>query len=192
MNTPPSTPTPRNRDIIIPMEQETNSQIQTPMNTHLSEEQMTSLTNKYLEIFKTKKKIYIAAAQRERYYGLIVSIPLGILILAEAILAFITASDMVSDDDRKIWSLITGIVGIIVVGFQGFFARFKFTVREEMFRQAAEQYEAVVVSLRTRRYDPNNNDFKEKLEKKLLKIREKCKYFPSISLIQHYEEKYQQ
>ena len=118
------------------------------------------------------------AAQYYERKSYLLNIPLILVTALTGILSFVSTSDMVGARDKNIFSLTVGILGFIATIMQSFQNTFKFNTKSEMFRNSADQYDMLITTIDFENINPNDKEFINNLEKKILEIQNSCKYFP--------------
>ena len=144
--------------------------------------------NEYLnKLNKNKKICQLAAEYYEKNYNLL-NIPTILLTSLTGIGSFCNTSELISNENKLYLSLIIGIIGSLSSLLQSFNTSLKFNTKSEMFRNAADQYEILITKINFESNFPNENDFVNKMEKKILTIQNNCKYFPPSFIIDKVEK----
>ena len=95
-----------------------------------------------------------------------------------SIFSFLSNSEMINDDAKKILLTFVGITTIFSTMTQSLSNAFGYGTKKEMFLHAADEYDKVLMKIRFEKNNPNEEDFLNKIEKEITKIEEMCKYLP--------------
>mgnify|MGYP006079523585 FL=1 len=139
-----------------------------------------NISNFYQKIIndiKKKKKVHILSAQYYEKKSDFITIPTIIITSLTGIGSFLSSSDLFSSDQKLYMSVTVGILGCVASLLQSFQKNLKFDTKSDMFRNAAEQYENLLTKIEFEKTHPNEKDFFNNLEKKILEIQNNCKYF---------------
>tara|TARA_E500000178_G_scaffold22251_1_gene20743 strand:- start:677 stop:1012 length:336 start_codon:yes stop_codon:yes gene_type:complete len=92
-------------------------------------------------------------------------------------LSFLSSSNLFPNEkDYIIMSV--GILTSMASITQALSSALAFNVKAEMFRKAADSYDKLITRIEFEMESPNEDDFLNKLEGKILAIKEECKYLP--------------
>ena len=156
----------------------------------VDEYSMDTFEDNFYKEFITKlenlREIHILSAQYYEQRSLMFSIPTILLTSFGGMASFLSASSFFNENSRIILSLGVGIIGSTASLLQSFQSTFKFTTKAEMFRNAAEQYDKLIVEIKFELARHNEVDFADKLEKKILEVQNNCKYFPPQNIVNKY------
>jgi hypothetical protein len=104
--------------------------------------------------------------------------PTIILTSFSSMLSFITSSDVVPSEQKKILLIGVGVLTSIASIFQSLSTAFAYNVKAEMFRKAADSYDKLITNIQFEIDEPNEDDFLQKMEEKILAIKNECKFLP--------------
>lgn len=140
----------------------------------------------FVEKLEDDKNIYNLTAVFYENKSLYLTIPTITLTSLAGMGSFFSAVSFINDDTKTGFNLGVGIIGSIASLLQTFNAAFKFNTKAEMFRTAADLYDKLITQTKFEILNPNENNFMEKLEKKMLEIQNNCKYFPPQQVVDNY------
>ena len=95
-----------------------------------------------------------------------------------SILSFTTNSDLFNATTNKYLLLIIGILTSLSTITQSFSTSLAYNTRAEMFRKAADSYDKLLTKIEFEINIPNENNFMNTIEDKILAIKNECKYLP--------------
>jgi hypothetical protein len=104
--------------------------------------------------------------------------PTIILTSFSSMLSFITSSDVVPAEQKKILLIGVGVLTSVASIFQSLSTAFAYNVKAEMFRKAADSYDKLITNIQFEIDEPNEDDFLQKMEEKILGIKNECKFLP--------------
>lgn len=104
------------------------------------------------------------------------------------VVSFLSTSTTVSTNSQQYLGIVVGIMASISTITQSLMGAFAFQAKSEAHRLAAEEYCQLQVKVHFELAMPNEPDFMETLESKLLEIKNKCKYFPPQSIVDKYHQ----
>tara|TARA_A100001015_G_C14725677_1_gene607769 strand:- start:74 stop:586 length:513 start_codon:yes stop_codon:yes gene_type:complete len=108
-----------------------------------------------------------------------------------SIASFLSTSDVVSANVKTSFSISVGVFASISTLLQSISSSCNYSTRSELHRTAAEEYDKLITKINFEIELPNEKDFIEKMETKILDIQTKCKYIPPQFIIDEYENKYE-
>ena len=146
------------------------------------------LYNEFVEKLTNLRDVHVisAAIFEKKNYGIV--IPTIIVTAIGSIISFLSASSFFQENTRIALSITVGIIAIISSVLQSFQSAFKYKTKAEMFRTAAEQYDRLVIKIKFELAKPNEKDFTNEFERKLLEIQNNCKYYPPQYVIDKYSK----
>ena len=95
-----------------------------------------------------------------------------------SVLSFTSNSDLFSEHTNKIIIFLVGIFTSLTTITQSLSSSLGYNTKSEMFRKAADSYDKLITRIEFEMESPNEDDFLNKLEGKILAIKEECKYLP--------------
>ena len=144
--------------------------------------------NELIEKIIFKKKTHNLAAQYYEKKSRYIVIPTIVITSISGIGSFLSTSNIFNDQQKLIISISVGVFGSLASLLQTCQSNLKFDTKAEMFRNAAEQYENLLTKINFEKINPNEKDFINKLEKKILEIQNNCKYFPPSSILNKFSK----
>lgn len=108
-----------------------------------------------------------------------------------SILSFTTNSDLFDSKTNKYLLLIIGILTSLSTITQSFSTSLAYNTRAEMFRKAADSYDKLLTKIEFEINMPNENNFLNTIEEKILAIKNECKYLPPEILYNELNKKKQ-
>ena len=141
------------------------------------DQNISNFYDKIIKDIKKKKEIHILSAQYYEKKSNYITIPTIIITSLTGIGSFLSSANLFSSEQKLYMSVAVGILGCLASLLQSFQKNLKFDTKSDMFRNAAEQYENLITKIEFEKTLPNEKDFFNNLEKKLLEIQNNCKYF---------------
>lgn len=161
----------------------------------LNEEENYNLTDKQLELLNDSterlKELKWVHSRSAQYYDRMNNgfvIPTIFITSVSGIASFLSTSSVISEDSKTFFGISVGILASLSSLLQSMSSAYNFSTKAEMHRTAASEYDKWVVKIKHEIANPNEPEFIENLETKILEIQGNCKYFPP----QHICDKYQQ
>ena len=130
------------------------------------------------EKIEDEKELYNKAYyiySRRNYY---LVLPTIIITSVSSMLSFVSSSDIIPQEEKKILLISVGILTSVASIFQSLSSACAFNVKAEMFRKAADSYDKLITKVQFEIEEPNEKDFLLKMEEKILNIKNECKYLP--------------
>ncbi len=130
------------------------------------------------EKIEDEKELYNNAYytySRKNYY---LVLPTIIITSVSSMLSFVSSSDIIPQEEKKILLISVGILTSVASIFQSLSSSCAFNVKAEMFRKAADSYDKLITKVQFEIEEPNEKDFLLKMEEKILNIKNECKYLP--------------
>jgi hypothetical protein len=142
------------------------------------------------KIQQLKKEIYIHSLSSSYYSKLHFRLcaPSIIITSLSGIASFLSSSKIVNDDYKTSISLSVGILASISTMFQSFSSTLNYSTKAKIHRETADHYEKLLTKIEFEIELPNEENFINDLEKTILDIQNKCKYFPPKHIIDSYIE----
>ena len=125
------------------------------------------------------------------YYGtmnMYLVVPSLCITTMTSIFSFLSNSDMFNDDTQKILITIVGISSIFSTMMQSLGGAFGYSTKKEMFLQAADEYDKILMKIQFEKNNPNEENFLDIIEKEITKIEEMCKYLPPNWIVKEWED----
>ena len=131
----------------------------------------------FFEKIEHEKLKYNIAYKINAKRNLMLVIPTIFITSISSMLSFLSSSDLFPNEkDYIIMSV--GILTSMASITQALSSALAFNVKAEMFRKAADSYDKLITRIEFEMESPNEDDFLNKLEGKILAIKEECKYLP--------------
>ena len=148
----------------------------------------TTIYQKLLIRLQALKKVHYECAEIYNKYNMYLNIPsIGITALA-SIASFLSLSEYVPTDQQNICSLIVGILSVGSTMMQSLNNTLKYSAKIESHQLAGDEYNKLLTKLQFEAYNPNEENFLNKIEEKILEIKNNCKYFPINSVLLKYDD----
>jgi hypothetical protein len=144
-----------------------------------------------LERLKKKKYIHNRASNYFNNLQKYVIYPSVCITAMSSIASFLTSSDILSDNMKTGFSISVGICASISTLLQSISSNCNYSTKSELHRTATEEYDKLITKINFEIEIPNEKDFIEKMEIKILDIQNKCKYIPPQFFMDEYESKYE-
>ena len=153
----------------------------------------TEKTFKFYEkkIKQLKREIYLHS-QSAAYYSKLhfrIYAPSIVITGLSGIASFLSSSSLVDDQYKTGISLSVGILASISTMFQSFSSIVNYSTKAKIHRETADHYEKLLTKIEFEIDLPNEENFVNELEKTILDIQNKCKYFPPKHIIDSYIQK---
>jgi hypothetical protein len=146
----------------------------------MDEDRLDPFLTKLTEQIITLRDIHINTARSYNIWSYVFIIPLIIITSCNSFLVLLTNVDFSEEKTKDKLILVIGAMSSLSTLFQACQLHFKYEVKAEMFRSAAEQYHHLMIKVQFEQFNHNEKDFIEKLEKRLLEIQSTCKYFAPL------------
>ena len=131
----------------------------------------------FFEKIEHEKLKYNIAYKINAKRNLMFVIPTIFITSISSMLSFLSSSNLFPNEkDYIIMSV--GILTSMASITQALSSALAFNVKAEMFRKAADSYDKLITRIEFEMESPNEDDFLNKLEGKILAIKEECKYLP--------------
>lgn len=147
--------------------------------------------NNYDYFIKLLTKKLFVYNKTGNYYGtmnMYLVVPSLCITTMTSIFSFLSNSDMFNEDTRKILITIVGISSIFSTMMQSLGGAFGYSTKKEMFLQAADEYDKILMKIQFEKNNPNEENFLDIIEKEITKIEEMCKYLPPNWIVKEWEE----
>ena len=108
-----------------------------------------------------------------------------------SIASFLSTSNIVNDNIKTGLSISVGVFASISTLLQSVSSNCNYSTKSDLHRTATEEYDKLITKINFEIEIPNEKDFVEKMENKILDIQNKCKYIPPQFIIEEYENKYE-
>ena len=138
----------------------------------------TSNLHTLYEKIEVEKELYNNAYYSYSRKNFYLVMPTIIITSVSSMLSFVSSSDIIPQEDKKILLIGVGVLTSIASIFQSLSSACAFNVKSEMFRKAADSYDKLITKVQFEIQEPNENDFLLKMEEKILNIKNECKYLP--------------
>lgn len=149
------------------------------------------ILNKFYQ--RLKKERFINN-QSSSYYSTLSNrfvIP-GIVITGlSSIVSFMSTSDMLEDDEKKGFGITVGVLTSVAAIIQSMSASFGFQLKTDAFATCADEYDSLITRVEFEIANPNEDfqEFSNKLEDDILKIKSNCKYLPPLHVNELWDAK---
>ena len=102
------------------------------------------------------------------------------------IASFLSSSDVIDKTTQTSFAIGVGIMSSISAMIQSIVSSMKYSAKADSHRLAADEYTQLLTRVKFEIEMPNERNFGETLEKKILDIQHKCKYFPPQHIVESY------
>jgi hypothetical protein len=103
--------------------------------------------------------------------------------------SFLSTSELVKENSQNIFGITVGVLTSISTLLQSLGSAYRFSAKEDAHRMAAEEYNKLGVKLKFEMEMPNEEDFADNLENKILEIQNKCNYFAPQHIVENIKKK---
>ena len=117
-----------------------------------------------------------------------IKIPSIAITALSSMLSFLSSSQYVGSNAIPGFAISVGILTSIAALLQSISHAYNFNTKSEAHRIAADEYNELRTKVQFEMEMPNEKDFVNKLEKKMITIQNKCKYYPPQFIIEAYDE----
>lgn len=142
-----------------------------------------------LERLKKQKWIHLRASTYFNNLQKYVMYPSVIITAFSSIASFLSTSDVISDNLKTVFSISVGIFASGSTLLQSISSSCNYATKSELHRNAAEEYDKLITKVQFEIEMPNEKNFVDTMEKKILDIQTKCKYIPPQFIVIEYEKK---
>lgn len=125
-----------------------------------------------------EKKLHNYATSYYRHKNFALVLPSIIITGLCSVGSFMASSDIVLDDMKNTFTISVGVLTIIATTLQSLSNSLGYGIRSEMFRKSADLYDKILTTVEFEINKPNEEDFLNKIEEKILSIKDECKYLP--------------
>ena len=146
----------------------------------------------YKQVLNRLKKLRYIHSQSAKYYeklNLKIFAPSITITAISGVASFLSTSDFIGNETQTAFGISVGILASISAMLQSLASTCKYNAKAEAHRFAAEEYNKLTVRLKFEMEMPNEEDFTDNLEKEILEIKNKCKYFPPQFIIEEWKKK---
>lgn len=100
--------------------------------------------------------------------------------------SFLSTASFIAEDTQNIFGISVGVLASGSAMLQSLASACKYNVKAESHRAAADEYDQLLTTLQFEMEMPNQKNFIDEFEKKILDVQNKCKYFPPQFIIDNY------
>ena len=100
--------------------------------------------------------------------------------------SFLSTASFIAEDTQNIFGISVGVLASGSAMLQSLASACKYNVKAESHRAAADEYDQLLTTLQFEMEMPNQKNFIDEFEKKILDVQNKCKYFPPQFIIDRY------
>ena len=149
----------------------------------------------YNKILKRLQRLSYLHSRASQYYenmNFRIFAPSITITALSGIASFLSTSQYVSESAQNGFGIGVGIVASISSVLQSLAGACQYSAKKEAHRTVAEQYNNLIISVKFEIEMPNEEDFTDNLEVKILDIQSKCNYFVPQFIIDEYDTKINQ
>ena len=106
-----------------------------------------------------------------------------------SILSFTSNSDLFTDNTNKMLVFLVGVFTSLTTITQSLSSSLGYNTKSEMFRKAADSYDKILTKIEFEMQEPNEDNFMNDIEEKILQIKNECKHLPPEYLYTEYKNK---
>lgn len=142
------------------------------------------------KIKQLRRETYIHSESAEYYSKLHLRIygPSIVITGMSGIASFIASSNVLSKDYQTGISIGVGVFASISAMIQSIASAVDYLTKAKSHREAADEFEKLITKIEFEMEMPNEEDFLNNLEEKILNIQTKCKYFPPKHIVTNYDK----
>jgi hypothetical protein len=179
-------------DVTAPKKEETPTYVN--QNSAPAQDSIYVLTDKQIGLLKDSsdrlkelKWVHVRSAQYYDKMNNYFVLPTILITSVSGMASFLSTSSVVSDDTKTIFGISVGIMASVSSLLQSMSSAYNFPTKAEMHRTAASEYDKWIVKIKHEMADPNEPEFIQSLESKLLEVQGNCKYFPPQKICDRYK-----
>ena len=149
----------------------------------------------YNKILKRLQRLSYLHSRASQYYekmNFYIFAPSITITALSGIASFLSTSQYISEGAQNGFGIGVGIVASISSVLQSLAGACQYSAKKEAHRNVAEQYNNLIISVKFEIEMPNEEDFTDNLEVKILDIQSKCNYFVPQFIIDEYDTKINQ
>ena len=143
---------------------------------------------KTLQRMIKNKNIHIDSSSYYSKLNYYIIIPSVLITGLSGIGSFLSSTELISENVRTDCAIAVGVLSCISTLLQSISGSCQYDTKSEMHRSAAEEYEILITKLKFEMEQPNEEDFLNNLEDKIIQIQTKCKFFPPYNIVLKYEK----
>lgn len=146
----------------------------------------------YLSMIERLEKYVWVHLKSARYFDSLnfrLFAPSITLTAVSGIAGFLATSTYISEDVQVGFNITVGVLSSISTMMQSIVSAMKYSAKADSHRLAADEYNSLLTRIKFEIEMPNEENFGETMEKKILEIQSKCKYFPPQHIIDSYKPK---
>ena len=138
---------------------------------------------------RLEKLSYVHTNSAEYYSKLSLRIfgPSIAITALSSIASFLSTADFVESELKNGFAVTVGVFASISTMMQSLASAMQFSAKVESHRAAAEEYNKLIIRLKFEMEMPNEEDFTDTMEMKILDVQNKCNYFPPQFIIKQYD-----
>lgn len=147
--------------------------------------------NFYEKMLKRLDKLtYVHSTSAEYYSRLNMRIfgPSITITAFSSIASFMSTASFMDDGMRNGFAVTVGVLATVSTMMQSLASALGYSAKVEAHRQAAEEYNKLIVRLKFEMEMPNEEGFCDDMETQILEIQNKCKYFPPQFIVSQYDK----
>ena len=144
--------------------------------------------NMMLKRLKKKKYIHNRASNYFNNMQKYIMYPSVCITAFSSIASFLSTSNIVTDNMKTGLSISVGVCASVSTLLQSISSSCNYSTKSELHRTATEEYDKLITKINFEIEMPNEKDFVEQMENKILDIQNKCKYIPPQFIIDEYDK----
>ena len=139
--------------------------------------------NMMLKRLKKKKYIHNRASNYFNNMQKYIMYPSVCITAFSSIASFLSTSNIVTDNMKTGLSISVGVCASVSTLLQSISSSCNYSTKSELHRTATEEYDKLITKINFEIEMPNEKDFVEQMENKILDIQNKSKYIPPQFII---------
>lgn len=146
----------------------------------------------YKKMLERLKKLRYVHSQAGEYYSKLSMYVFGPSITITALSgigSFLSTSDFVGDNGQTSFGIAVGVMASISTMLQSIASVCQYSAKTEAHRNAADEYNKLIVRLKFEMEMPDEPDFTNNLETQILDIQNKCKHIPPQFILNEWTKK---
>ena len=141
-----------------------------------------------LERLEKLSHVHTQAAEYNSKMSLKIFAPSITITALSSIASFLSTADFIDTGMKNGFAVTVGVFASISTMMQSLASALKFSAKVESHRQAAEEYNKLIIRVKFEMEMPNEENFTDELEQSIIDVQNKCNYFPPQFIINNYDK----
>ena len=145
----------------------------------------------YKNLYKRIKLLIVIHSESSIYYSKLEKYIFGpsiFITCLSSIASFLSTSQFIHSKMQSIFGISVGVLASLSSLLQSVGSAYRFSAKQEAHRVASEEYNKLCVKLKFEMEMPNEEKFIDQLEKDIIDIQNKCRYFPPQFITDKYRK----